>query len=198
MAKKRIYIMGWKGIIISVVVNLAFVVGLTVGILNYIKCLELQRAVDKGVIVQAEIVRLDHRSSFPNGSGSIYFIIYSYTDAETGIVYEGNCGSGDYSTEADARKRIGEKVDIYIGGIGEISKQPLCWAVSYGADVEADKALIAPCIFGSLIVLYFVLLTLYILLLYDKLPHLRGRKKEAEGSVANENDGAEENDGEKK
>lgn len=178
MASKRIYIMGWKGIIISILVNLAFVLGAAVGFLNYIKCLELQRAVDKGVIVQAEIVRLDHRSSFPRGSGSIYFLTYSYTDEETGIVYEGTCGSGGFDTEEEARTRIGEKVEIYIGGQGEISKQPLCWAVSYGADVEAEKALIAPCIFCSLIGLYFILLTLYISACYGKLPMFRKKKEE--------------------
>ncbi len=159
-----------KGIIIFIVLNLIFIFGATACFLNYFDNVELQKAVDKGIIVEAEIVYIDYTAN-SHGSGHSYRLICRYTD-ENGIVYEGACGSGtsaNLEQELKDEKRIGEKVNVYLGHVTSYGKGK-CWAVSYGKDVKAWTSLIGACIFLSLVFILLVLLIVYLLWFYDKFP----------------------------
>lgn len=159
-----------KGIIILVVVNLIFIFGATICFLNYFDNIELQKAVDRGIIVEAEIAYIDYTAN-SKGAGYTYNLICRYTD-ENGIVYEGACASGTSANneqELKDKERIGEKVDVYLGHVTSYGKRK-CWPVSYGKDVKAWTTLIGACIFLSLIFILLVLLIIYLLFFYGKLP----------------------------
>ena len=163
---QRLHAFSWLGIVLSLVVIAVFGFIGAKGTLEYIHCKELQAAIDKNIIVEAEIVALVHSSS--GGGGSIYHIMYRYTD-DDGIVYVSYCGRGNYETEAEDRKRIGEKVKVYIGGMGSFS-QALTWPVSYGTEVDFNFYLILSWVFYSAIVVYLILCIIYCLFFYNILP----------------------------
>lgn len=173
MGKARPYVLGWKGILITIALALFFIFGITTGFLNYAYRIELQKMVDKGEIAEAEIVALIYS---PFSSDSAYRLQYIYVDENSGITYKGYCGRGDYKTEESDKNRIGEKVEIYIGGYGKLLKKPLCRAVCFGTDLEVEKALIAPCIFIFLFCVYLVLFILFMLGSYGILPEYRDKK----------------------
>lgn len=172
---QRLPALSWKGIILSIIVIATFGFIAIKSTLDYVYCKELQTAINKGIVVEAEIVALDYRSG---GHGSIYHIMYRYTD-EDGIVYESYCGSGNYLTEEEARKRIGEKVEIYIGGLSKVGAQPLSRAVCYGTKVDVRDDVIVMSVFYAAILIYIVLVIIYCLFFYDKLPKLKKRKSES-------------------
>ncbi len=165
----------WKGIIVSVMLLALFCLGGSLGVLRYLTDTELQQAIEKRIIVEAQIVRLSYTSSMPHGRGSTYTIIYSYTDDDTGIVYEGGCGRGDYRTEERDKQRIGEKVEIYIGGLSKAGL-PLSSPVSYGTEVSMTDAIVVMSVFFSLIFIYIVLIVLYVLYFFGKLPEMRRKR----------------------
>lgn len=100
MAKsQRLHAFSWLGVILSIIALSVFGFIGAKSTLDYNYCKELQTAIDKGIIVEAEIVALVHTSGGKN-SGSIYNIMYRYTDQD-GIVYESYCGRGNYETEAE-------------------------------------------------------------------------------------------------
>lgn len=176
MAKsKKLHALSLKGIILSIIVLTVFGFIGVKATLDYIYNKELQSAINKGIVVEAEIVALVHSSAMPQGHGSTYKIMYRYTDKD-GLVYEGYCGSGYYRTEEEDRKRIGEKVEIYIGGLSEVGAQPLCRAVSYGTEVDVITDIILMSVFYSAILIYITLIVIYCLIFYDKLPKLRKSK----------------------
>lgn len=181
MAKsKKLHALSWKGVILSIIVIAVFGFIAVKSTLNYIYCKELQTAINKGIVVEAEIVSLKHNSS--GGHGSIYYIMYRYID-DDGIVYEGSYGrgSGDYWEEEEARRKlIGQKVEIYIGGLSKVGAQPLSRAVCYGTEVDVSNEIIVMSVFYSAILIYFVLVILYSLFFYDKLPKLKNNKTLAE------------------
>ncbi len=167
---QKMHALSWKGVIISIIVLAVFGFIGAKATLDYIYCNELQATIDKNIIVEAEIVALNYKSSGGNrGHGSIYYIMYRYTDEE-GIIYESYCGSGNYETEEDDRKLIGEKVAIYIGGLSKVGAQPLSRAVCYGTKVEVSTEIILMSIFYSAIILYIAAVIIYCLFFYDKLP----------------------------
>ena len=174
MAKSdKLPALSWKGIILSIVVIAVFGFIAIKATFDYIYCKELQTAVNKGIVVEAEIVYLRHHSNGKNGS--TYRVMYRYIDDE-GIVYVGSCGSGDYRNEEEARKLIGQKVEIYIGGLSKVGARPLCWAVCYGTEVGVIDDIIVMSVFYSAIVVYIVLLIVYFLYFYDKLPKLHKKQ----------------------
>ncbi len=167
---QKLHALSWKGVILSIIVLAVFGVIGAKATIDYIYCKELQATIDKNIIVEAEIVALKYKSSGGNhGHGSIYFIMYHYT-GEDGIIYEGFCGSGNYETEEDDRKLIGEKVAIYIGGLSKVGAKPLSRAVCYGTKVEVSTEIILMGVFYSAIVLYVVAVIIYCLFFYNKLP----------------------------
>ncbi len=177
---QRLHAFSWLGVILSVIVLAVFGFIGVKSTLDYNYCKELQTAIDKGIIVEAEIVALKYKSSGGNhGHGSIYYIMYRYTD-EDGIIYESYCGSGNYETEAEDRKRIGEKVEIYIGGLSEVGAQPLSRAVCYGTEVDVGTEIILMSVFYSAIVLYIIAVILYCLFFYDKLPFQKKKSDNTE------------------
>ncbi len=168
MAKsQRLHAFSWLGVILSIIALSVFGFIGAKSTLDYNYCKELQTAIDKGIIVEAEIVALVHTSGGKN-SGSIYNIMYRYTDQD-GIVYESYCGRGNYETEAEDRKRIGEKVNVYIGGLSATGR-PLSRAVCYGTEVDVSLYIIVMSVFYSAIVLYIFAVILYCLFFYNKLP----------------------------
>ena len=170
---EKLQALSWKGVILSIIVISVFGFIAVKATFDYIYCRELQIAINKGIVVEAEIVYFKHNA---NGlHGSIYYIMYRYVD-DDGIVYEGSCGSGDYRNEEDARKLIGQKVEIYIGGLSKVGARPLCWAVCYGADIDVSNEIILMSVFYSAILIYIVLVILYSLFFYDKLPKLHKKK----------------------
>ena len=173
MAKsEKLPALSWKGVILSIIVIAVFGFIAIKATFDYIYCKELQTAVNKGIVVEAEIVYLRH--NFNGKHGSTYHIMYRYID-DDGIVYEGSCGSGsgDYMEEEEARRElIGQKVEIYIGGLSKVGAQPLCWAVCYGSEIDVSTEIILMSVFYSAILIYIVLVILYSLLFYDKLPKL--------------------------
>ena len=174
MAKSdKLPALSWKGVILTIVVLAVFAFIAITATLNYIYSKELQVAVNKGIVVEAEIVYLKH--NFNGTHGSTYHVIYRYID-DDGIVYEGSCGKGDYRDEEEARKLIGQKVEIYIGGLSEVGKRPLCWAVSYGAEISVRVEIIVMSVFYSAILIYIVLLIVYCLYFYDKLTKLHKKQ----------------------
>lgn len=167
---QKLHALSWKGVILSIIVLAVFGFIGAKATIDYIYCKELQAAIDKGIIVEAEIVALKYKSSGGNhGHGSIYYIMYRYTDEE-GIIYESYCGSGNYETEAEDRKRIGEKVEIYIGGLSNLASQPLSRAVCYGTEVNVGTEIILMSVFYSADVLYIIAVIIYCLFFYNKLP----------------------------
>lgn len=102
-ANKKCSPFGIKAIIIFVVLNLAFILGATLFFLDYSRCLKIQKAIDNGIIVEAEIVYLDKTSAIPHGVGHSYDIICRYVD-ENGIIYECPCGRGTSSDTEQKRK----------------------------------------------------------------------------------------------
>lgn len=177
---KKLHALSWKGIILSIIVIAVFGFIGAKSMVDYIYCKELQAAINKDIIVEAEIVALVRTSGVRHGGGSIYNIMYRYID-EDGIVYESYCGRGNYETEEEARKLIGEKVEIYIGGVGSFSR-PLCRAVSFGTKVDASQYIIVMSVFYSAILVYILLVILYCLFFYDKLPKLKKNKALSEDS----------------
>ena len=114
IANKKCHPLGIKGGIIFVVLNLVFIFAASLFFVDYSRCLKIQKAIDGGVIVDAEIVYLDRTSSVLHGVGHSYNIICRYVD-ENGIIYECACGSGTSSEreqELKDEQRIGEKVEI--------------------------------------------------------------------------------------
>ena len=174
MAKsEKLPALSWKGVILSIIVIAVFGFIAIKSTFEYIYCKELQTAINKGIVVEADIVYLRHNVSGLNGS--TYRIMYRYVD-DDGIVYEGSCGSGDYRDEEEARKRIGQKVEIYIGGLSKVGARPLCWAVCYGSEVSVRDEIIVMSVFYSAIIIYIALVILYCLIFYDKLPKLKNKK----------------------
>ena len=177
MAKsKKLPALSLKGVILSIIVIAAFGLIAVKSTLSYIYCKELQTAINKGIVVEAEIVYLRHNA---NGlHGSTYRIMYRYVD-DDGIVYEGSCGSGsgNYWEEEEARRKlIGQKVEIYIGGLSKVGARPLCWAVSYGTEITVTDYIVLMSVFYSAILIYIGLVILYCLFFYDKLPKLKNKK----------------------
>ncbi|MDR1093584.1 MAG: hypothetical protein LBL66_05490 [Clostridiales bacterium] len=168
----RYYAMGRKGIILSIAVNLIFAFGAAVLIVGYFKNLEIQKAVDNGIIVEAEIVAVVHQANL-KGGGSTHSLLYRYI-GDDGIIYEGYCAHGDYRTLKSDEARIGEKVEIYIG-IG-VDGTGVSWPVSKGKEIKAYESLIFASVFIFLIVAYIVGLLIYLLWYYDKLPK-RGKSR---------------------
>lgn len=168
--------LGIKATIVLVVLNIVFLFGAALLFIDYSRCLKIQKAVDNGVIVEAEIVYLDRTAHISQGNmqGYSYTVVCRYVD-ENGIIYECSCGSGtsaDYEQEKIDEQRIGEKVEIYIGEVLYDNKGA-CWAVSNGADVKAWTQLVFGLLFVFLIFVTFVLLALYLLYFYDKIPFKR-------------------------
>jgi hypothetical protein len=166
----KYHALGWKVIMLSIVLNLIFAFGAAVMIAGYFRDIEVQRAVDKSVIVEAEIVAVVHQTNL-KGGGSTHSLLYRYIDGD-GIIYEGYCAHGDYRTLENDEARIGEKVEIYIGGIG-VAGTGVSWPVSKGEEVNAYDNLIYAAIFIFLMVVYIVLLIICLLRYYDKLPKRR-------------------------
>lgn len=165
---QKLHAFSWLGVILSIIVLAIFGFIGAKATLDYIYCKELQTVIDKNIIVEAEIFDLVYRSSTGgHGGGSTYKIMYRYID-ENGIKYENSCGRGNSETEAEDLKRIGEKIEIYIG-LSE-SGQPLCRAVSDGTKVDLTKDIIVMSVFYSAIVLYIIAVILYCLFFYNKLP----------------------------
>ena len=179
MAKSnKLHALSWKGVILSIIVIAAFGLIAVKSTLSYIYCKELQTAIDKDIVVEAEIVYFKHNANGLHGSN--YQIMYRYID-DDGIVYEGSCGSGggNYWEEEEARRElIGQKVEIYIGGLSKVGAQPLCWAVCYGPEIDVSTEIILMSVFYSAILIYIVLVILYCLLFYDKLPKLHKKTSE--------------------
>lgn len=101
-------------------------------------------------------------------------MICRYVD-ENEKIYECACGRGsyyDYTQTALDEQRIGEKVEIYIDEIRHGNKG-VCRAVSYGKDVNANTQLVLGIVCVCLIVVMFMLLSLYLLFFYDKLPLIK-------------------------
>lgn len=171
---KRVSPLGIRGSILFTIVNLIFIFGAVVTFSGYSDCLKVQKAIDGGVTAEAEIVSLHHREL----SNGLYNIICRYVD-ENGIIYECTCGSGTYADYAQQKldeQRIGEKVEIYIGEVLHGNKGA-CWAVSYGKDANARAPLAGGIVFVCLIFVSFALLTLYLLIFYDKIPFKKRSKK---------------------
>ena len=172
MAKsKKLPALSWKGIIISIILIAVFGFIAIKATFDYIYSKELQIAINKGVVVEAEIVYFKHNADGIRPSN--YYIMYRYVD-DDGIVYEGACGKGggSYWEEEEARRElIGQKVEIYIGGLSKVGARPLCWPVSYGAEVNVIDNIIVMSVFYSAILIYIVLVILYCLYFYDKLPN---------------------------
>ena len=179
MAKsEKLPALSWKGVILSIIVIVAFGFIAIKATFDYIYCKELQTAINKGIVVEAEIVYIKHNFDQTGRHGSIYYVMYRYID-DDGIVYEGSCGSasGSYLEEEEARRKlIGQKVEIYIGGLSKVGAQPLCRAVSYGTEVNFSTDIILMSVFYSAIFLYIVVVILYCLFFYDKLPKLHKKK----------------------
>ena len=177
MAKsEKLPALSWKGVILSIMVIAVFGFIAVQATFEYIYCKELQLAINKGVVVEAEIVYFKHNANGLHGSN--YYIMYRYVD-EDGIVYEGACGSGggNYWEEEEARRElIGQKVEIYIGGLSKVGARPLCWAVCYGAEIDVSNEIILMSVFYSAILIYIVLVILYSLFFYDKLAKLHKKK----------------------
>ena len=174
-SNKRISPLGIKGSILFTIVNLIFIFVATLMFISYSDCLKIQKAINRGVTAEAEIVYIQKR----NLSRGAYDLICRYID-ENGISYECACGSGsyyDYTQTALDEQRIGEKVEIYIGEIRH-GNQGICWAVSYGKDVNAKTQLAWGIVFVCLIFVMFVLLSLYLLCFYDKFPFTKRKKSE--------------------
>lgn len=174
-SNKRISSLSVKGLILFIVVNLIFIFIATLMFVSYSDCLKTQKAIDGGVTVEAEIVYLQKRRL----SRGIYDLICRYVD-KNGILYECACGSGtyaDYTQKMLDEQRIGEKVEIYIGEVRHGNKG-VCWAVSYGKEVNAKTQLAWGIVCVCLIFVMFVLLTLYLLFFYDKLPFRKRSPKE--------------------
>ena len=172
----KLHALSWKGIILSIIVLATFGLIAVKATVEYIYCKELQTAVNKGIIVEAEIVYFKHNANGLHGSN--YHVMYRYVD-DDGIVYEGSCGSGggNYWEEEEARRKlIGQKVEIYIGGLSKVGARPLCWAVSYGAEINVTDYIILMSVFYSAILIYIGLVILYSLYFYDKLPKLKNKK----------------------
>ena len=173
-SNKRILPLSVTGIILFTVVNLILIFIATLMFVSYSDCLKIQKAIDGGITAEAEIVYLQKRHL----SRGAYDLICRYID-ENGIIYECSCGRGSYNNYEQTaldEQRIGEKVEIYIGEIRHGNKG-VCWAVSYGKDVNANTQLAWGIVCVCLIFVMFVLLSLYLLLFYDKLPFIK-RKKE--------------------
>ena len=173
-SNKRISPLSIKGSILFTIVNLIFIFVATLMFVSYSDCLKTQKAIDGGITAEAEIVYLQKRHL----SRGAYDLICRYVD-EYGIIYECACESGtyaDYTQKMLDEQRIGEKVEIYIGEVSHGNKG-VCWAVSYGKDVNANTQLAWGIVCICLIFVMFVLLSLYLLLFYDKLPFIK-RKKE--------------------
>ena len=182
MKNKKLTALSWKGVILSIIVLATFGFIAVKATLDYIYCKELQATVDKGIVVEAEIVALKHKSG--GGHGSLYYIMYRYVD-EDGIVYESYCGrgGGDYWEEEEARKLIGEKVEIYIGGLSKVGAQPLSWPESYGSKISVSTDIVSMSVFYSAIVLYIGAVIIYCLFFYDKLPIRKKKSDNAENSA---------------
>lgn len=162
---QKLHAFSWLGVILSIIVLAIFGFIGAKATLDYIYCKELQATVDKGVIVEGKITDLVHRA-VSVGSGTTYYIRYRYTD-KLGLIYEGYCGNGTYSTEAEDLKRIGEKIEIYIGLNDK--GQPLSWPVSYGSKISVSTDIALMSVFYSAIVLYIIAVILYCLFFYNKL-----------------------------
>ena len=174
-SNKRISPLSITGIILFTIVNLIFIFIATLMFVSYSDCLKIQKAIDGGVTAEAEIVYLQKHSL----SRGTYSLICRYVD-ENGIIYECACGTGDYydyTQTAVDEQRIGEKVEIYIGEVRHGNKG-VCWAVSYGKDVNAKTQLAWGIVFVCLIFVMFVLLSLYLLCFYDKFPFTKRKKSE--------------------
>ena len=174
---QRQHAFSWLGLILSTIVLAVFGFISVMATLSYNDCKELQTVIDKGIIVEGEIVALEYSSGVKYGSGSIYYIKYQYVD-EDGIIYESYCGRGDHRTVDEARKLIGEKVEIYIGLSG--SGQPLTRPVSYGTEVDVTNAIIVMSGCYSAIVLYIIAIILYCLFFYNKLPFQKKKSDKKE------------------
>lgn len=176
-SNKRISPLSIKGSILFTIVNLIFIMVATIMFVSYSDCLEIQKAIDGGVTAEAEIVYLQQRKL----SRGIYDLICRYVD-KNGIIYECACGSGtysDYTQKMLDEQRVGEKVEIYIGEIKH-GNNGACWPVSYGKDVNAKTQLALGILFTCLIFFMFVLLLLYLLFFYDKLPFInRSQEKQS-------------------
>lgn len=173
-SNKRVSPLSVKGSILFTLVNLIFIFVATLMFVGYSDCLKIQKAIDNGVTAEAEIVYLDGRGL----SRGTYRLICRYVD-ENGIIYECACGRGSYYNHEQTaldEQRIGEKVEIYIGEIRHDNKG-VCWAVSYGKDVNANTQLAWGIVCVCLIFVMFVLLSLYLLFFYDILPFIK-RKTE--------------------
>lgn len=173
-SNKRISPLSVKGSILFAIVNLIFIFVATIMFESYSDCLKIQKAIDGGVTAEAEIVYLQQQQL----SRGIYNLICRYVD-ENGIIYECACESGidtDYTQKMLDEQRIGEKVEIYIGEVRHGDKE-VCWAVSYGKDVNAKTPLALGIVFICLIFVMFVLLSLYLLCFYDKFPFIKRSKK---------------------
>ena len=174
-SNKRISPLSITGIILFTIVNLIFIFVATLMFVSYSDCLITQKAIDGGVTAEAEIVYLQKRQL----SRGTYNLICRYVDGN-GIIYECACGSGtyaDYKQKMLDEQRIGEKVEIYIGEVRHGNKG-VCWAVSYGKDVNAKTQLALGIACVCLIFVMFVLLSIYLLFFYDKLPFTKRSKSE--------------------
>ena len=174
-SNKRVSPLSVKGSILFTLVNLIFIFVATLMFVGYSDCLKIQKAIDNGVTAEAEIVYLDGRGL----SRGTYRLICRYVD-ENGIIYECACGRGSYYNHEQTaldEQRIGEKVEIYIGEIRHGNKG-VCWAVSYGKDVNANTQLAWGIVCVCLIFVMFVLLSLYLLCFYDKFPFTKRKKSE--------------------
>ncbi|MCM1289430.1 MAG: DUF3592 domain-containing protein [Corallococcus sp.] len=179
---KDFFAFNWKGMIVSFILIVAFGIMGMIGVKRYYYDNELQKAIDKNIIVEAEIVALVYNSnSSTMGASTAYYIQYSYTDGEIGVIYEGSCGSGDQRTRERDLKRIGEKVKIYIGGVGKsifTKGLPLSHAVSFGAEISLKDSIVLMSVGFSIIFIVLVLIVVYLVLIYGK-PPKRKRKVES-------------------
>ena len=62
--------LSWKGVIISIMVIAAFGLIAVKSTLSYIYCKELQIAINKGIVVEAEIVYIKHNFDRTRRQGS--------------------------------------------------------------------------------------------------------------------------------
>ena len=174
-SNKRISPLSITGIILFTIVNLILIFIAALMFVSYSDCLKTQKAIDGDVTAEAEIVYLQKLQL----SRGAYDLICRYVD-ENGIIFECACGSGsyyDYEQTALDKQRIGEKVEIYIGEV-RYGNKGVCWAVSYGKDVNAKTQLAWGIVCVCLIFVMFVLLSLYLLCFYDKFPFTKRKKSE--------------------
>ena len=110
---QRQHAFSWLGLILSTIVLAVFGFISVMATLSYNDCKELQTVIDKGIIVEGEIVALEYSSGVKYGSGSIYYIKYQYVDEDGKELASRNAQSEQQS--GNGNKSGNKKSDNYFG-----------------------------------------------------------------------------------